>query len=235
MTGSWPAQEAWPPGAAVTQTPGLRVRTAWLPLCCQSGTRYRGKGMQRTWQRLLSMLVLSPVIAVAQTPGDPEEAGKEAAQASSLAEAGGSAAPTVDAAEVRDCFVQMGQGAVGDCVGLAADACQQTPGGATTLGIVDCLAQETRVWDELLNAQYQELRALMREQDEGNPDVGISRVDALREVQRAWITFRDAECGYAYARYQDGTIRSVVAAACRLEQTAQRALALKGILHESSL
>ncbi|MBR9881368.1 MAG: DUF1311 domain-containing protein [Gammaproteobacteria bacterium] len=191
--------------------------------------------MQRTWQRLLSMLVLSPVIAVAQTPGDPEEAGKEAAQASSLAEVGGSAAPTVDAAEVRDCFVQMGQGAVGDCIGLAADACQQSPGGPTTLGIVDCLAQETRVWDELLNAQYQELRALMREQDEGNPDVGISRVDALRDVQRAWITFRDAECGYAYARYQDGTIRSVVAAACQLEQTAQRALTLKGILHESSL
>ncbi|WP_348814954.1 DUF1311 domain-containing protein [Halomonas sp. H10-59] len=188
--------------------------------------------MQRTWQRLLSMLVLSPVIAVAQTPGDPEEAGKEAAQASSLAEVGGSAAPTVAAAEVRDCFVQMGQGAVGDCIGLAADACQQTPG---LLGIVDCLAQETRVWDELLNAQYQELRALMREQDEGNPDVGISRVDALRDVQRAWITFRDAECGYAYARYQDGTIRSVVAAACQLEQTAQRALTLKGILHESSL
>lgn len=80
------------------------------------------------------MLVLSPLIAVAQTPGDPEEAGKEAAQASSLAEVGGSAAPTVDAAEVRDCFVQMGQGAVGDCIGLAA-ACQleQTARRALTL------------------------------------------------------------------------------------------------------
>jgi|GEM_PF-1628370 len=183
---------------------------------------------------LLSIMVLSPAIVVAQTSG---EVVKETAQASSSTEAGAGGVPllTVDAAQVRDCFVQMGQGAVVDCIGLAANACQLAEGGATTSGIVECLAQETRIWDERLNAQYQELRGMMREQDEGNPESGISRVDALRGVQRAWITPRDAECGYAYARYQGGTIRSVVAASCQLEQTAERAFTLKGILHESSL
>lgn len=147
----------------------------------------------------------------------------------------GASSLSVDAARVRECFVQMGQEGVGNCIAEAANLCQERDGGSTTLGIVACLQAETEVWDDLLNAQYLELRDSMRQQDQEWPELGISRAEALRDVQRAWIAFRDAECGYAYARYQGGTIRNVVAASCVLEETARRALTLKAFLHEGNM
>ena len=177
------------------------------------------------WQRLISLLVLLSVIVGPQTQAAQLDE-KEELRPSSL---------SVDAASVRECFVQMGQEGAGNCIAEAANLCQESDGGSTTLGIVACLQAETEVWDDLLNAQYLELRDSMREQDLEWPELGISRAVALRDVQRAWIAFRDAECGYAYARYQGGTIRNVVAASCVLEETARRALTLKAFLHEGNM
>jgi uncharacterized protein YecT (DUF1311 family) len=55
----------------------------------------------------------------------------------------------------------------------------------------------------------------------------MDRSDALRDAQRAWIAFRDADCAARYAMWQDGTIRTIVGANCHLTMTAQRTIELR--------
>ena len=112
-----------------------------------------------------------------------------------------------------------------DCIGAAANACQSaTPDGFTTVGTVDCIGAETDAWDRILNDEYGALRGELDSQDASYG--GQDRSDALRDAQRAWIAYRDAECGLQWAFYQGGTIRSIVAASCHLDFTASRALEL---------
>jgi len=105
------------------------------------------------------------------------------------------------------------------CIGTVSDACMAAPEGETTLGMVECSARETALWDERLNARYAALEEML------DPEAFA----ALREAQRAWLTFRDAECTFARALWSGGTVAPVVAAGCLLDQTARRAIALEGI------
>lgn len=102
------------------------------------------------------------------------------------------------------------------CIDVASAQCQQSPAGATTLGIVACLDRETAWWDERLNAHYQDLQTTL--------DADLA--SALQTAQRAWIGFRDADCAFAYAYWQEGSIRSVAFASCVRDATAARAIAL---------
>jgi uncharacterized protein YecT (DUF1311 family) len=138
----------------------------------------------------------------------------------------------VDAAVVEACFAGA---AVGDvlpsCIGAAAKACEaQTP--ATTLDISECLMAETAVWDAILNREYKAARAALARQgaaDGGN--VG-TLTDGLRDAQRAWIAFRDADCGLTYSIWAGGSIRVIFAGNCYLTKTAQRAIELRDIKGE---
>ncbi len=85
----------------------------------------------------------------------------------------------------------------------------------STTGIVDCTAALTKTWDGRLNKAYKALIA----QEEGD------QKQALRDVQRLWIKYRDANCGF-YAGGQ-GTISQVAAAECMRVMTKQRALELE--------
>jgi uncharacterized protein YecT (DUF1311 family) len=134
----------------------------------------------------------------------------------------------IDPIMVRACFANTQTGAVyPSCLGQASNQCQQQPGGSTTVGMVECITSETAEWDAILNEEYQATQALLAQQDAD----GLSRImdltDALRAAQRAWITFRDADCTAQYALWQDGTIRSIVGANCHLTMTASRAIALR--------
>lgn len=135
----------------------------------------------------------------------------------------------VDESAVRACHTSTPIGAIyPDCLGQASDRCQLQDGGGTTLGIATCISAETAVWDAILNEEYQALRAAF----EGlNGGVGGATSDelliALRDAQRAWIAFRDADCGLRYTLYLGGTIRSIVGANCHMTMTARRALALR--------
>lgn len=138
---------------------------------------------------------------------------------------------SVDAAAVKACF-SNGTGPGADCIGAASELCmERTEGGFSTLGMAECVAAETGVWDRLLNETYQILRADLDEADAqagGRAgDQGVDRSDALRDAQRAWIAYRDAECLLRWAQFQDGTIRTTVAAACHLDFTARRAFELR--------
>jgi uncharacterized protein YecT (DUF1311 family) len=138
--------------------------------------------------------------------------------------------PSVDTAAVRACHAGAAPFDMAPaCIGLPARACQDRPDGSTTSGIVACISAETQVWDTLLNEEYALLRDALREDDARGMMQGLSRADALQGAQRAWIAFRDADCGLAWAIWQDGTIRGPIAADCRLAHTARRALELRNL------
>ncbi|WP_417806944.1 lysozyme inhibitor LprI family protein [Thioclava sp.] len=130
--------------------------------------------------------------------------------------------PTVDPAMVRACFAGAND-THPDCIGDAANDCQSQPGGDTTLGISACLQGEAQVWDDILNAQYKGARADLLKQG------GTPLADQLLDAQRAWISFRDADCGLIYSVWADGSIRTVMASSCYLHKTAQRALELRDL------
>lgn len=103
-----------------------------------------------------------------------------------------------------------------DCIGALSGPCMESPQGSSTVGTNECLGAETQWWDAFLNERYNVLRKSID---------GESAL-ALRDAQRAWIAFRDAECGLHHTYWREGTIRSTVHAICMLEMTASRAIAL---------
>lgn len=105
------------------------------------------------------------------------------------------------------------------CIGLSSAACQQnTPGGDTTVGMIGCLDRELSYWDGALNYYYQDLR----NQD---PD----RAEDLKQLQRSWIAYRDATCGYEAAEFQGGTFAGIAATDCHLRLTGRQTLYLRGV------
>ena len=134
---------------------------------------------------------------------------------------------------VRACFASTEIGAIyPSCLGEASGQCQEQPGGYTTVGMSDCISSETAEWDAILNEEYKATQAVLAERDaEGRSDI-LDRTDSLRDAQRAWIAFRDADCTARYAIWQDGTIRTIVGANCHLTMTAARAIALRDMRGE---
>ncbi|MFP7570808.1 lysozyme inhibitor LprI family protein [Marivita sp. S2033] len=134
----------------------------------------------------------------------------------------------VDRTYVRGCFAATEVGEIyPSCLGQAATACQALPGGSTTIGISECIQAETVEWDAVLNEEYKATQSALADMDRQGVIAGMVRTDALRDAQRAWIAFRDADCGARYAIWQDGTLRTIVGANCHLTMTAQRALELR--------
>jgi len=80
---------------------------------------------------------------------------------------------------------------------------------------IECYDVELKIWDDLLNKNFQALRAELDEE----------QVKKLREMQQAWITYRDRTCGFYYDKIQ-GSMAGPMGAACRTRETARRALLL---------
>lgn len=82
----------------------------------------------------------------------------------------------------------LGGHGVLDCVGRAAAACMMTPGGDTTIGMMECLDAERAYWDLRLNAAYADRVARAQSQDTELKAMGSAAAsikDSLREMQRA--------------------------------------------------
>lgn len=118
----------------------------------------------------------------------------------------------------------LGAAALLLCAGFAATTMAASPSGyspsydncmdaaSTTIAMVGCMAEETQRQDKRLNANYQ---------------AGLKTLDpqqrtALRDVQRLWIQFRDADCALENG-LTGGTIDRVNAQSCLLEATKARA------------
>lgn len=157
-----------------------------------------------------------------------------------LAGLGGAAAadPSFDSAATEACVAAAaaaspslsGTGVL-DCVGKSAQACMATDGGDTTYGMSFCLEGEWKLWDKRLNEAYAKRLQEAKKTDAEMTSIKAtvpSMEDALRQMQRAWIPFRDAACRYEVSKWQGGTGGGPAGAACMMQETARQALTLEG-------
>lgn len=123
------------------------------------------------------------------------------------------------------------------CIGQSSALCMQdSEGGETTIGMSFCAWAEAEYWDARLNAAYKALMAAHKASDAEDATYGLdvpSRADALREMQRAWIPYRDAACAYERAQWGGGTGQGPAGAACVLHLTGEQALELEAALAEA--
>lgn len=89
---------------------------------------------------------------------------------------------------------------------------------STTAGMVNCTNQAYSLWDKELNIKYNNLMSALAPADK----------QALRNAQRQWVAFRDAEFEAIDALYngKDGTMYLPMRAADRLEIIKNRVLQL---------
>ena len=117
------------------------------------------------------------------------------------------------------------------CVGMQADACVTRNGGGADMILAACLGAEAAFWDGALNEAYADLQRLARDrqaQDLGyGPD---ALVLALRDMQRAWIGYRDARCANAAAIAAPfGSAAGPASAECLMTETARQYFVLRGM------
>lgn len=138
-------------------------------------------------------------------------------------------------AMLDDCIAyqrSVGPEAVESCNGIVTSLCIDTEAdGMTTAGMANCAWMERDIWDVHLNAEYQRARAMARQLD---ADYGLtpSIVDSLRDAQRAWIAFRDAECTLSEATAMGGTIGRQFASGCHSGITARRTIDLMMLIDQ---
>jgi uncharacterized protein YecT (DUF1311 family) len=94
-------------------------------------------------------------------------------------------------------------------------ACLEKANGVTA-EMINCMLAETIRQDARLNENYKKLLS----------KVATDRKTALIEAQRAWIRFRDANCGF-YANPEGGSAARMAANECILNATADRAKELQ--------
>lgn len=132
---------------------------------------------------------------------------------------------------VEDCFYSaedaaMARACIGQGTGICMDADSNNQ---TTVGMMFCALAEAEAWDQILNAEYREIMAGMREEDareaEFFPEFA-NRADSLLAAQRAWITLRDADCALEYALWGSGSMRQIAGADCQMQRTAERTIYL---------
>jgi len=93
-----------------------------------------------------------------------------------------------------------------------------------------CAAIDFEAADAELNAAWAEAIAGAREMDaEINRefDDGPTSEAVLREAQRAWIIFRDAQCTYEGHEARGGSMESMIYNGCRAQLTRERTAQLR--------
>lgn len=116
------------------------------------------------------------------------------------------------------------------CIGGAFDMCSDiSPNSGSTAVFAACADRELQFWDGMLNDQYGRLKAEARTLDD-EADANLPRdqfSDGLRDMQRAWIGYRDAACLFEAVQWRGGTMTGPAVIACRMEITAKQALTLR--------
>lgn len=128
---------------------------------------------------------------------------------------------------VESCLASAGEQAR-SCIGKASQSCMALPGGDTTEASETCLESERAAWDTILNRNYKTaMQAAEAKDRELAANYESDAASSLKAAQRAWISYRDAECDRIFAFWKDGTIRTTAALSCQLDLTGSRALELR--------
>ena len=134
------------------------------------------------------------------------------------------------------CLAGATPGTEAACVGQSTEQCMiDSEGGGSNLGAGACYGKEAEAWDARLNDWYREALRAARAADADMTGMSFtppSQEEALRQMQRAWIGFRDAKCDHVYSLFQGGTGGGPASADCLMRETASQALYLRQILEE---
>ena len=116
---------------------------------------------------------------------------------------------------------------------LAAPAAAQQVDCAKAMAQLElnwCAEQSWQAADAELNAAYKEAMALLQSWDADLPKAERGGAEALKQAQRAWITFRDKACeaeGYAM---HGGSAEPMLIYGCRAQLTRDRTAQLRGLV-----
>jgi uncharacterized protein YecT (DUF1311 family) len=105
-----------------------------------------------------------------------------------------------------------------------------------TNDLIACASGELAAADAALNAEWKKAWAKAVEQDKNmdattrNGNGGITFSQALRASQRAWLSYRDAQCRFVTYRSFGGRESRIYQAACRANLTQRRTQELKDFL-----
>ena len=80
-----------------------------------------------------------------------------------------------------------------------------------------CAQEEFQRADAALNAAYKKI----------GKDIGAERAPDLLKAERAWLQYRDAECGFQASAVRGGTAYPLYEQDCRILQTYRRTQELK--------
>ena len=117
------------------------------------------------------------------------------------------------------------------CLGLIALPCTDSGPSADDAQAQEkhetaCLTRETDAWQVAMDEWWPDLLASTVTLD-ARDDRQSASADALRQAQRAWESFAQAECAYAAALWGRSTYREVSRADCEMRTLARRAIQLR--------
>jgi uncharacterized protein YecT (DUF1311 family) len=104
--------------------------------------------------------------------------------------------------------------------------CDDAPNNAVH---IQCADREFRKHDAELNKIYRQL--LVQADNELEPGYGPPPRAALEQAQRAWLTFRDADCHWNATAFYGGTQQSVLRISCLAVATRDRVEELRARLN----
>ncbi|WP_371263097.1 lysozyme inhibitor LprI family protein [Pseudomonas sp. NBRC 111124] len=90
---------------------------------------------------------------------------------------------------------------------------------SSTVAMSSCIQTETQLQDQRLNRVYKQLTTKL--------DAGPQK--SLRDVQRQWIAYRDANCKF-HVQATGGTMAQLEGGMCVLDMTRERAAELERVL-----
>lgn len=96
--------------------------------------------------------------------------------------------------------------------------------------MTDCAYQEWKTADAELNSVYKRVMGMLKDQDDQLDDAQRGGPEALRDAQRAWITFRDKTCEAEGFAMRGGTAEPMVVGFCLTRITRERIAHLYGML-----
>lgn len=97
----------------------------------------------------------------------------------------------------------------------------------TQMEMTYCAGDDYETADADLNALWPDIVAAAKQNDEYVADMARERgvpttLEALRNAQRAWIAFRDAQCEYEAYEVFGGTMQPMVGSLCLARLTRER-------------
>jgi uncharacterized protein YecT (DUF1311 family) len=90
-------------------------------------------------------------------------------------------------------------------------------------GMNTCAGKDYELDDARLNTAYKELVSKLEK----------DRREKVKEIQIAWIKYRDLQCDFDSSNYEGGTMYSLVRSSCLSQITKQRTKDLKAMLEDA--